>query len=172
MIQSKIETLILVIVIAWLPFSGFAQDIYPVTFAKDQITYRIGTPAEYPRTLPAALPGYVVLIRPPFDLFPCMSDPEIKTELIAALNSFNSKKATARDKTFFLQNLAHLVLLDIDNVKIWEKDYGEELQSLVTENKFSGRATTVKQLIDDYIEHYLPSVQTKNEPVQHNSHTP
>jgi hypothetical protein len=106
--------------------------------------------------LPTALPGYIILIRPTFDLFPGMSDPEIKSELIAALNDFNVMDASTRNKSFFIQNLAHLVLLDIDNVKKWKNDYENELQSLKSDTKFIEKTTRVEILIDDYIKYYLP----------------
>jgi len=159
--HSTLLKLILGIVIICLSTSTYSQDIYPVTVGKDEITYRVGTSSEYTRMLPAALPGYVVLIRPPFDLFPGMSDPEIESGLIAALDDFKVKEASARDKSFFLQNLAHLTLLNIDNVKKWQKDYGEILQSLTTDNNYSAQALRVQQLIDDYIQHYLSTARKK-----------
>jgi hypothetical protein len=167
MIQSKIKILVPAIFIFWQSFSGYSQDIYPVTVEKDRIIYQIGTPGEFVRILPVALPEYVVLIRPIFDLFPGMSDPEIKAELIAALNNFKSKGATARQKTFFLQNLAHLVLMDIDNVEKWKKDYGEGLKSLCADQKFTDRAIRVQQLINDYIRYYLPAIQMKKDHIEY-----
>ncbi len=167
MIQSKIKILLPAIFIIWQSFSGYSQDIYPVTVEKDRIIYQFGTTGEYVRMLPAALPEYVVLIRPIFDLFPGMSDPEIKAGLIAALNNFKSKGATARQKTFFLQNLAHLVLMDIDNVEKWEKDYREGLIPLCADKKSAGKAMRVQQLIDDYIRHYLPAIQMKKDHIKY-----
>jgi hypothetical protein len=161
--NSTLVKVFIAFVIICMPVSVFSQDIYPVTVGKDQITYRVGTSAEYTRMLPTALPGYIILIRPTFDLFPGMSDPEIESELIAVLDEFNISEASTREKTFFLQNLAHLVLLDIDNVSTWDKDYGEALESLIADNKYSARAILVRQLIDDYRQLYLPSVQKKEQ---------
>ncbi len=155
MIQSKIKILVPAIFIIWQSFSGYSQDIYPVTIEKDRIVYQIGTPGQYIRMLPAALPEYVILIRPIFDLFPGMSDPEIKAGLIEALNNFKSKGATARQKTFFLQNLAHLIFMDIDNIEKWKNDYGEGLKTLCADKKITGKAMRVQQLIDDYTRYYL-----------------
>lgn len=145
-------TLILCCKVQW----GRSQDINPVTVGKDRITYRIGTSESYLRLLPAALPQYVDLIQMPFDLFPAMSDPEIKTELISTLDNFAPDQARTDDKNYFLQNLTHLILLDIDNVEKWNMNYGESLELLCSDHQFADRASRVRQLMDTYLKHYLP----------------
>jgi len=95
----------------------------------------------------------------PFDLFPAMSDPEIKAELISTLNTYDPAKANAEEKKHFLQNLGHLILLDIDHVDKWKKDYEQPLNELCSENGLSDKAQIVKQLMDDYINKYLPCMR-------------
>lgn len=134
----------------------YSQDFEPVVIENNVISYRIGTSEAYLRQLPAALPGYVNLTTMPYDLFPAMSDPEIKAELISILNTFNPDLAKTDDKKYFLQNLVHLILLDIDHVEKWKKDYGHPLDELCSDQKFSNKALLVKQLMNDYIDKYLP----------------
>ncbi len=139
---------------------GYSQDIEPVAIENNGITYRIGTSETYLRQLPAALPKYVILITMPFDLFPALSDPEIKAELISILNTFNPDQAGSDEKKHFLQNLTHLILMDIDHVEKWKRDYGQPLDALCSDNRFSNKALLVKQLMDDYINNYLPYLQS------------
>jgi len=136
--------------------AGYAQDIEPAVIENNIITYRIGISEAYLRLLPVALPKYVNLICMPFDLFPALSDPEIKAELISILNTYDPDRATGEEKKHFLHNLNHLVLLDIDHVEKWKKDYGPALDALCTDHSLSDKAHIVKQLIDDYIHKYLP----------------
>jgi hypothetical protein len=154
-LRSVFITLLLCCTVQW----ATAQDIEPVSVGKDRITYQIGTSDAYLRLLPAALPQYVELIRMPFDLFPAMSDPEIKAELISVLDNFDPAKAGRDEIKHFLQNLTHLILLDIDNVEKWKSDYGEPLERLCKDRRFADSASRVSSLLDDYIKHYLPTMQ-------------
>jgi len=142
---------------------SYSQEINPVTVGKDRITYRLGESDTYLRLLPAALPMYVDLIQMPFDLFPAWSDPEIKAELISTLNGYNPNEAGLNEKKFYLQNLAHLVLLDIDNVSKWKNDYGNSLESLCSDRRLADQATLVRKLINDYALLYLPAIQKKKQ---------
>jgi len=135
---------------------ALSQDILPVVIEPDRIIYRIGTSMEYARMLPVALPDYVVLYRQQFDLFPGLSDPEIKKELIDALDHFNPETANLQEKVFFLQNLAHLVLLDINNVKRWKLNYEQSLNCVSKDNRLKQKTQRVSQLMADYIRFYLP----------------
>jgi hypothetical protein len=95
----------------------------------------------------------------PFDLFPALSDLEIKAELILVLNTFNPDHAGSDEKKNFLQNLTHLILMDIDHVEKWKRDYERPLDELCSDNGFSNKALLVKQLMNDYINNYLPYLQ-------------
>lgn len=138
---------------------GYSQDIEPVVIENNGITYRVGAAETYLRQLPVALPKYVNLLTIPYDLFPSLSDPEIKAELISILNTFNPDQAGSDEKKYFLQNLTHLILLDIDHVEKWKKDYEQPLDELCTDHRLSNKALLVKQLINDYMNKYLPNMQ-------------
>ena len=140
---------------------GYAQDIEPVVITDNAIIYRIGTSETYLRQLPAALPKYVNLISMPFDLFPAFSDPEIKSELISVLNTYDPNQATNVEKKYFLQNLTHLILLDIDHVEKWKQNYEQALDALCTDQRLLNKALMVKQLMNDYVDKYLPLMQER-----------
>ena len=145
-----------ILMLACTLLQGYTHDLEPVVIENNGITYRIGTSEAYLRQLPAALPKYVNLITMPFDLFPALSDPEIKAELISILKTYDPDQAGSDEKKYFLQNLTHLILLDIDHVEKWKQDYEQALDELCTDHRFSNKALLVKQLMNDYINKYLP----------------
>lgn len=156
----KMLTTLMILMFSLSTVISFSQDVRPVIIEKQEIIYQIGTSEKYIRTLPVALPTNVVLRRLQFDLFPALSDPEIKAELVKSLNDFTFETASTQQKDFFLQNLTHLVFLDINNVELWDKTYAYELHSISMERRFEQKSELVSKLIDDYIKLYLPAIES------------